>query len=90
MMRALVLIAGLTIAVPVHAQDYTGNVNPSAWVGPTVMQGAINAQARRNGTRARPSAQVRACSGKAAFRRQYGAGNAKVQRLYSLCRRAGL
>ena len=71
------------------AQDYTGNVNPSTYSGPMVMQGAINAQARRHGGGGATRSQVGACARKERFRAAYGADNAKVQRLYSLCRGIG-
>lgn len=90
-MRTMVISAALImITTPAYAQDYTGNVNPSAWVGPTVMHGAINAQARRNGSRSGgTSQQVAACAQKSRFRAEYGAENPKVQRLYRLCRGIG-
>lgn len=71
------------------AQDYTGNVDPSAWSGPMVMHGAIDAQARRNRARHARSAtrlQKSACARKARFRAELGGGNPQVARLYRLCR----
>lgn len=94
MLRILALSAIVAAtAFPVHAQDYTGNVNPSAWAGPTVMHGAINAQARRNGVRSRSGvtqAQINGCAQKSRFRAEYGADHPKIKRLYSLCRGLGL
>ena len=92
MLKVAVLLVVLVTAPAVHAQDYTGNVNPSAWVGPTVMHGAINAQARRNGARSRSGVtaqQASACANKSRFRVEYGADHPKVERLYSLCRGIG-
>lgn len=91
MIRALAFIASLTMTIPLHAQDYTGNVNPSAWIGPTVMHGAINAQARRNGVRGRSSAQEarRTCTELPTYRARLGSGNPRVQQLTKLCRQAG-
>lgn len=82
------------LATPAVAQDYTGNVNPSAWSGPMVMHGAINAQARRDAARRSERgitrAQASACARKAQFRSEYGEDHAKVRQLYSLCRGVGL
>lgn len=90
---ALVLIAPF-VAMPAIAQDYTGNVNPSAWSGPMVMHGSINAQARRNAARRSDRgvtrAQASACSQKARFRSEYGKNHPKVRQLYRLCRGVGL
>ena len=92
MLRMFAMIATLTLlGSAAWAQDYTGNVNPSTYSGPMVMQGAINAQARRHGGGGGGATQrqVSACAQKEQFRAAYGAGNAKVQRLYSLCRGIG-
>ena len=81
------------LATPAVAQDYTGNVNPSAWSAPMVMHGAIKAQARRNAAhrsdRGVTRAQANACSQKARFRSEHGEDHPQVQRLYSLCRGIG-
>lgn len=98
-MRRSILVASVTAASLLtsslaRAQDYTGNVNPSAYSGPMVMQGAINAQARRDSARRShrgvTRAQTNGCAQKARFRSRYGADNPKVQRLYALCHAIGL
>ena len=85
--------AALVLSVePVGAQDYTGNVDPSAYSRPLVMQSAIDARATRgrSGHVAVTLRQKAACANKAQFRAQYGPGDAKVRKLYRLCRAVGL
>lgn len=93
MIRTIIMMVAIALTAPLHAQDYTGNVNPSAHSGPMVMESAIDAQARRNYQRSNSGAtsgQIAACRKKAQFRAQHGASNPKVQRLYRLCREIGV
>lgn len=84
-------VATMFVMAAAGAQDYTGNVNPSAWVGPTVMHSAINAQARRNGARSSANRrQVETCSMKSGFRARHGANDPQVRELYRRCRLMGL
>ena len=82
----------IVAAVPAIAQDQpTDQLERHA---DTVRQGNLVRQTvgrqtyARWGGRATP-AQARACANKSQLRAQYGAGNPKVQRLYSLCRSVG-
>ncbi|WP_217806641.1 hypothetical protein [Novosphingobium sp. B1] len=46
-------------------------------------------EARDRASRQGTPGQAAACAKKAEFRREFGAGNPKVQRLYGLCRSIG-
>jgi hypothetical protein len=85
---AAVLFAGAGAA----AQDYTGNVDPSAYSLPTVMHSAIDARAKSDRRRVRPTSAQKAaaaCANLPRTRAILGAGNWRVLRLARLCRQAG-
>lgn len=82
-------------APPVLAQDLpTDQLQQHAEVvrHDMVLKKSLRHSIARRDARARRATpqQVAACARKAQFRRQYGARNPKVQKLYSLCRGVGL
>jgi hypothetical protein len=93
MINAVILSsAALLMASAAGAQDYTGNVDPSAYSLPNVMHSAINAQAKGGKSpRYTISAESRAgCRNLPNFRARFGARDGRVQKLTRLCRELGL
>lgn len=101
MVRHTITIAGAALALcatsPATAQDYTGNVDPSEWSRPTVMDTTLDAQVR--GTTGRSSARTgnglsaeayATCANKHKLKGRYGSRNGQVTQLYRLCARAGM
>lgn len=92
-MFAAMFTSALLLASAGAAQDYTGNVDPSAYSLPTVMHSAINARAKsRAGAPRRTSSREAAaiCANdlpKAVAR--YGSTDRRVARLARLCRQSG-
>ena len=88
------IMPALVLAVPAAAQDLspvisTAEVARGQVVGATMKQHSQRIAAKRTSARATPN-QVAACSKKEGLRREYGADNPRLQRLYSLCRSVGL
>jgi hypothetical protein len=85
---AAIALAGAAAAQDTPSIDFTGALDHARTTGRLVRQ----AQQRQAGIAPRraTAAQAKACANKQAFRRQYGVGHAKVQRLYALCRAVGL
>jgi hypothetical protein len=86
-MAAAALLSGTAAA-----QDYTGNVDPSAYSLPTVMHSAINARAKHRAPARRQqlSAKARAtCTRLPQTRARLGASDPRVLEIARLCRKAG-
>ncbi|QAY75827.1 hypothetical protein [Sphingosinicella sp. BN140058] len=93
MIKAVILSsAGFLLTSAAVAQDYTGNVDPSAYSLPNVMHSAINAQAKgAKSPRYTISAQSReGCRNLPSIRARLGARDARVQKITRLCRELGL
>lgn len=74
------------------AQDYTGNVDPSAYSRPMVMDSAINARARRRTGVPRQKLSPKAeavCARLPQTRARLGVDDARVREIARLCRQAG-
>ena len=93
MIRILLVVpVALMLAGGAAAQDATGNVDPSAYSLPTVMQSAINAQAKSGRKGARPALSPRArqvCADLPKTRARLGPGDGRVREISRLCREAG-
>lgn len=95
MAKSWIIVPLLVLAsAPAQAQDvYENAITNHAEV---VTQGKIldrNLQIARNRQNARNGvtpAQAQACANKERFRREHGAEEPRVQRLYALCRQRGL
>jgi hypothetical protein len=95
-MFAAMFTSALLLASAAAAQEYTGNVDPSAYSLPTVMHSAIDARARSAARRStaprrlstRDSAAT--CANLPKARARLGARDWRVMRLANLCREAGL
>jgi hypothetical protein len=86
-----IALAWLAIPLPAAAQ-----MDPVVTGQGQVLSGTMRGYAERDAARLHSPApssatprQVAACAQKARFRRQYGADNPKVQKLYRLCRAIG-
>lgn len=93
MIKAAILSSAAFLAASAAAaQDYTGNVDPSAYSLPNVMHSAINAQAKGSKSpRSAISAESRAgCRNLPNFRARFGARDPRIQKMTRLCRELGL
>lgn len=93
--RLAVTIFALVSATPAIAQDLpTDQLERHAEVvrQDMLLQSTLrHSRARQNDRAVRATPQQAAvCAKKAQFRKQYGADNPKVQKLYGLCRNIGL
>ncbi|QAY78460.1 hypothetical protein [Sphingosinicella sp. BN140058] len=71
------------------AQDYTGNVDPSAYSLPTVMHSAIDARAKTRKQKVSPKAAA-VCADLPKTRARLGAADPRVREIDRRCRQAGL
>lgn len=87
----LIVAAVMMTAAPAAAQDYTGNVDPSAYSGPNVMHSAINAQAKRARSSPRSSEVEarRTCANVPNAKKRLGSRDPRVMDLERMCRQAG-
>jgi hypothetical protein len=76
------------VAAAAAAQDYTGNVDPSAYSLPTVMTSAIDAEAKSRKQKLSPKAAA-VCADLPKTRARLGARDARVREIDRLCRQAG-
>lgn len=83
------LIAAAACGVTVPATAQTTALNPTTMTGYAGTAAAHHQMRQRYGSPASSSRQARACANLPAYRNQYGANNAQVSRLESLCGRAG-
>ena len=88
----LTMAAAVAVTGTAENQDYTGNVDPSAYSLPTVMHSAINARAARDKRATNRSSSREAaatCANLPKARARFGAHDWRVMRLERLCREAG-
>lgn len=86
---ALGLIASPALGQDTPTIDFNEALDHSRVTGGMVRQAQQRERRTGQRTRATPG-QMAACAKKRSFRDQFGANDAKVKRLYSLCRGVGL
>lgn len=87
-------VASTGFAAPAALAQDMPVLDPSEYSRPMVMQSAINAKARKGGSRARQAAtrsdSARTCARRPQLLAQYGEDDPRYQNLDRLCRKAGL
>jgi hypothetical protein len=89
-MRRLVVLAGALLPGTGIAQDVQPVFDLPTLAGGQVVSSTAKSQGAR-AARQRPNAnQIHACAQRPRLRREYGAGNLRLQHLERLCRGVGL